>query len=61
MTKFAMRDGIPDERLSSRYPETHMSQRMVIKAKRKEMDQEDEGVHVLSHWNPFKGMLIARC
>ena len=37
-------DGIPDEWLSSWYPETHMSQRMVIKAKRKEMDQEDEGV-----------------
>ena len=31
-------DGITDEWLSSWYPETHMSQKMVIEAKRKEMD-----------------------
>ena len=30
-------DGIPDEWLSSRYPETQRSQKMVIEAKRKEM------------------------
>ena len=32
-------DGITDEWLSSRYPEKHMSQKMVIEAKRKEMDR----------------------
>ena len=33
-------DGIPDERLSSWYPETHMSQKTVIEAKRrKEMER----------------------
>ena len=31
-------DGITDEWLSSWYPETQMSQKMVIEAKRKEMD-----------------------
>ena len=37
-------DGIPDEWLSSWYPETHMSQKMVIEAKRKEKGniQKDE-------------------
>ena len=33
------RDGITDEWLSSWYPETHMSQMMVIQAKRKEMER----------------------
>ena len=32
-------DGIPDEWLSSWYPETHMSQTMAIEAKRKEMER----------------------
>ena len=32
-------DGIPDEWLSSWYPETHVSQKMVIEAKRKEMER----------------------
>ena len=32
-------DGIPDGWLSSWYPETHMSQKMVIEAKRKEMER----------------------
>ena len=32
-------DGIPNEWLSSWYPETHMSQKMVIEAKRKEMER----------------------
>ena len=32
-------DGIPDEWLSSWYPETHMSQKMVIEAKRKDMER----------------------
>ena len=32
-------DGITDEWLSSWYPGTHMSQKMVIEAKRKEMDR----------------------
>ena len=32
-------DGITDEWLSSWYPDTHMSQKMVIEAKRKEMDR----------------------
>ena len=32
-------DGITDERLSSWYPETHMSQKMLIETKRKEMER----------------------
>ena len=32
-------DEVPDEWLSSWYPETHMSQKMVIEAKRKEMER----------------------
>ena len=32
-------DGITDEWLSSWYPETHMSQKMVMEAKRKEMER----------------------
>ena len=32
-------DGIPDDWLSSWYPETHMSQKMVIGAKRKAMER----------------------
>ena len=32
-------DGIPDDWLSSWYPETHMSQKMVIEAKRKKMER----------------------
>ena len=32
-------DEIPDEWLSSWYPETHMSHKMVIEAKRKEMER----------------------
>ena len=32
-------DGITDEWLSSWYPETHMSQKMVIEAKREEMER----------------------
>ena len=32
-------DGSPDKWLSSWYPETHMSQKMVIEAKRKEMER----------------------
>ena len=32
-------DGITDEWLSSWYPETHMSQKMVLEAKRKEMQR----------------------
>ena len=32
-------DGIPDEWLSSWYPDTHMSQKVVIEAKRKEMER----------------------
>ena len=32
-------DGVPDEWMSSWYPETHMSQKMVIEAKRKEMQR----------------------
>ena len=38
--------GSPDEWLSSWYPETHMSQKMVIEAKRKEVERftQDEGV-----------------
>ena len=32
-------DGIADEWLSSWYPETHMSQKMVLEAKRKEMER----------------------
>ena len=32
-------DGITDEWLSSWYPQTHMSQKMVIEAKRKEMER----------------------
>ena len=33
-------DGIPDESLSSWYPETQMSQKMVIEAKRKERERD---------------------
>ena len=32
-------DGIPDEWLPAWYPETHMSQKMVIEAKREEMER----------------------
>ena len=32
-------DEVPDEWLSSWYPETHMSQKMVMKAKRMEMER----------------------
>ena len=32
-------DEVPDEWLSSWYPETHMSQKLVIEAKRKEMER----------------------
>ena len=32
-------DEVPDEWLSSWYPETHVSQKMVIEAKRKEMER----------------------
>ena len=32
-------EGRNDEWLSSRYPETHMSQKMVIEVKRKEMER----------------------
>ena len=32
-------DGIPEEWLSSRNPETHMSHKMVIDAKRKKMER----------------------
>ena len=32
-------EGINDEWLSSWYPETHMSQKMVIEVKRKEMER----------------------
>ena len=36
-------DGMADEWLSSCYPETHMSQKMVIEAKRKEMKRFIKG------------------
>ena len=50
-------DGITDEWLSSRYPETHMRQKMVNEAKRKEIDRfkKDEGVSCCHKEIPGKG------
>ena len=49
-------DGITDEWLCSWYPETHMSQKMVIEARRKEMERfKRMKVCVLFQGNPWKG------
>ena len=49
--------GITDEWLSSWYPETHMSQKMVIGATRKEMERFKrlKVYLVLQQGNPWKG------
>ena len=48
-------EGMNDEWLSSRYPETHMSQKMIIEAKRKEMERFKRMNIALSQGNPWKG------
>ena len=51
-------DGIPDEWLSSWYPETHMSQKMVTQGNGK--IQKGWKCILLSQANPLKGMLRGR-